>query len=363
VKKIWFFILIIFLCNCSHKKKEKIQISYPIEKAKAKVKDVPIYIEAIGHVEAINSVEVRSRVEGELMQVNFEEGAYVKKNDLLIVIDPKPFILEVQRSKALLQQNKANLRIAADKLKRYTPLLKDEYISELNYDELLTNVQQLRALVRQNKVEVQSAILNLKYCYITSPIDGKTSLLNIKQGNLISINSSTPLLTINQINPIHVVFTMPENNLTTIQKYLKKENELKVIVSTDNFHESIEKGKLTVIDNSVDPKVAMIKLRALFDNSESILWPKEFVKTKLILTIEKNAIVIPYQAIQTTPSGTIVFVVKDDEVELRKVKLGQRIDEEIIIKKGIKKNEEIVIKGQLNLSDKSKVFISKLKKV
>jgi multidrug efflux system membrane fusion protein len=350
-------LLLLFFFSCEKKEKKTQEITYPIEKQAVFVKDSPIFIETIGHVDPIETIDIRSRVEGELMQVYFEEGTEVEKGNLLFNIDQRPYEADLKKANAVLEENAVKLQLANDKLTRYTPLLKKEYISELNYDELLSNVEALRSVIKQNEAEVKTAKLNLEYCSIYAPVTGKTGILKIDKGNLIQPNSNTPLITINQIAPIFVLFSIPEKFLYTVQQYAKQKN-LEVRVAFDNFSKQYYSGELELIDNSVDTKTGMIKLRGLFKNENKELWPGKFMKTRLILEIKKNAIVVPYEAIDITTTGAIVFVVKKDlTVAIKKVKLGQRIDNNIIIDEGLNPKDEIVIKGQLNLFDGAHVFI------
>lgn len=344
--------IIASLISCNKKEKQK-EVRYPVATAKAKKMDSPIFIENIGHVKAINSVEIRSRVEGELLKVHFKEGDEVLENAPLFTIDPREYEVEIEKNQAVLEENLANLYIAKDKVIRYKNLVEKEYISELNFEELQTDVCKLEAIIKQNEADIEDAKLNLSYCYITSPINGKTGIVQIKRGNLIEKNSETPITTINQISPIHVLFSAPEKELDRIFYHFRK-GKLKTIAT---FNEKKLSGTLEFVDNEVDRSTGMITLRSIFENRDKVLWPGKFVKVRLILYIEKDAIIIPFQAVQITTKGPCVFVVKDERVELREVVLGQREDENIIIKKGVEEGETVVTKGQLNLSDKSLVLI------
>ena len=252
------------------------------------------------------------------------------------------------------------MSLAKDKLKRYTPLVKEEYISKLEYEQLKTNVDKFEAIVDQNLAEIENAQINLDYCQIYAPVTGKTGIIQIDKGNLIPKNNQTPLISINQLKPIYVIFSIPEKDLIKVQQY-KKDN-LVVYASFDELKDSKIIGKLNLLDNQVDKQTGMIKLRAIFENTNEKLWPGQYVNVRLILTIKKDALIIPYEAIQLTSEGPQVYVVKNDNtVEMRKVILSQREDENIIVEKGLLEGETIVIKGQLNLYPKAKVNIKESK--
>ena len=347
----------LLLAGC-HKKKKIITHKFPIKSAIAKEKKVPIFLENIGHVKPLIKIDVRSRVEGELVKVHFKEGDEVQKGQLLFTIDPRNFVSDLNHATGVLDENIAKLKLAKEKVKRYGPLYKEDYISQLNFDTLLTNVEVYKALIEQNTADVEKAKTNLEYCYIYSPVEGKTSIYKIDEGNLITKDSKDALVTINQLKPTYVEFSIPEKYLTTIKKYTS-ENDLKVRVAFDSFEKSYIEGDLSLLNNEINTSTGMIKFRSNFENEDKRLWPGQFVKTRLILKMEPKAIIIPYQAIQMTSFGPEVFVVGNgNRVEVRKVILSQREDSNVIIEKGISVGEKVVIKGQINLVNGSYVFES-----
>ncbi len=343
--------------SCHKKKKEPMQV-FPVKTVCSIKKDAPIYIENIGHVEPVMKIDVRSRVDGILQEVFFKEGEEVKKGDIIFTIDPRNYKAELDKQEGLLQENTANFTLAKDKVIRYKDLYKDEYISAIDYETILTNYTKYDAIIKQNEADLDNAKANLSYCWIYSPIDGKTGILNYDKGNLIAKDDTTPIISINQIKPIYVTFFVPEKDLIKIQKYVR--DDLKILATFDDFTKDSIEGELNLIDNEIDQNTAMIKIRGIFKNEDKRLWPGLFVRTRLILTIKKDAIIIPFQAIQLTPDGPVVFVVKDnDTVEMKKVVLGQREDNNIIVESGIGENEKVVIQGQINLLDGSKIFETK----
>lgn len=351
-------ILALAISSCSSTEvKEPPKISYPVQVAKVNCRTADIFLETIGHVTSLANVEIRSRVEGELVGVHFKEGQEVRNGELLFTIDPRPFEASLRKSKATLQKTVADLLFAEKKMDRYAGLLKKEYFSEIDYEQILTEVARLRALAEENKAQIEEDQINLDYCHIFSPIDGKTGILKIDKGNLVSKDGQTPLITIQQISPIYVEFSIPEKDFPKVQKYRHKK-QLKVRASYKNDDTLDFVGYLDLVNNTVDTQTGMIKLRAIFPNQNKALWPGQFVRTRLCLYELEDACLIPYEAVVLTQKGPLVFVVKDDHtIEIRKVLLGQREHNQIIILEGLKGNEIVVTEGQINLSNGSRVSI------
>lgn len=356
--KIYTILLLFLFFSCSKKEEKKPPLSYAVKIAKAQKMDAPIFLDNIGHVVSVTSIDINSRIEGQLLKVHFEEGDEVKENELLFTIDPRPYENQLAEAQGLLEENVANLYIAKDKLIRNSALVKDDYISQLDYDQLKTDVARIEAIIKQNEASVENAKLNLSYCYIYAPIAGKMGILEIDQGNMIYPDIQSTLTTLNQITPIQVQFTAPEKELPRIQKYFN-EGPLTLQVAFEDLAENYIEGKLFMIDNAVDKETGMINLKGVFPNEDRMLWPGKFVKTRLILTIQKDALILPFQAIINTLDGPKIFIVKEDNtVEMRAVQLGQREDENIIIDSGVKEGERVVTEGQLNLYNGVKVTIN-----
>lgn len=356
-----FYFALLIASACSHKAPPPIDPSYPVRVTKVQEAKAPIFIEALGHVDSITSIQIRSRIEGELTGVYFKQGQEVKKGDLLFTIDPRPYEAALKEAEATLEENFANLSLALEKVKRYKTLARDEYYSQIDYETLQANYSATSALVEQNRAALTSAKINLNYCWIHAPIDGMMGLLQIDYGNLIAAGGN-PLSTLNQMAPIYVTFSIPEYKLPELHRYAKgqeKYKELPVLAAYEDFSsKEVFQGKLVMIDNAVDPATGMIALRAIFENCERELWPGQFIRTRLILCTLPDAIVIPYTALQLTQTGPVVFVVKDNlTVEQRPVKVGQREDDQIIILSGIHLGETVVLEGQLNLYDGAKVIL------
>jgi len=356
--KKWGFIFLLLLTACHKKPVASAPPSYPVEIGVAVQKEAPLFIEALGHVDSITAINIRSRVEGEITGVYFTQGQEVKKGDLLFTIDPRPYQADLKDAQATLDQNLANLALAEEKVKRYRILTKNEYYSQIDYETLQANYAATAAIVEQNRAQVDKALIDLNYCWIYAPIDGMMGILLVDFGNMVCpCTDATGLTTLNQMAPIYVTFSIPEYQLPQIQKYNRNGN-LKVMAAYEDFKEEVFEGKLFMLDNSVDAQTGMIKLRALFPNGKRELWPGQFIRTRLILTTLPNAVLIPYTAVQLTMSGPVAFVVKGDQtVEQRALKLGQREDDQVIVLEGLKGGEKIITEGQLNLFEGAHVFL------
>jgi multidrug efflux system membrane fusion protein len=350
MKVVFLSIVFFFLAGCSEKKAAPLPSSFPVKVSTAEEREVSLFIESLGHVESITSIQIRSRIEGELTGVFFEPGKEVKQGDLLFTIDPKPYEANLKAAQGALDRVIADRILAEEKVKRYKILAQDEYYSQIDYETLQANFASLSAQMQQMQGEVDKAAVSLNYCWIYAPIDGMMGILKIDYGNLVSADGSASLTTLNQMAPIYVTFSIPEFQLPRIQRaYYTK--EIQALAAYEDFKQEVFEGTLCMIDNQVNEETGMIKLRAVFENSQRELWPGQFVRARLILSKMAHAVVIPQTAVQLTPKGPIVFVVlENDTVEQRAVKLGQREDDLVIVLEGIKKGEMIVIEGQINLS-------------
>ncbi|MCX7723740.1 MAG: efflux RND transporter periplasmic adaptor subunit [Thermodesulfovibrio sp.] len=350
-----FCLFLLFSCSKSSKQKQPPPV--PVVVAQSMVKDVPIQITAIGNVEAYSSVTIKSRVDGQLLKVNFKEGDEVKKGQLLFVIDPRPFEEAVKQAEANLLRDKAQLEFAKADLERYDELLKEGLVSRQQYEKIKSTYESLKATVKADEAILNNAKLQLSYCYIYSPIDGKVGSLLVHPGNMIKAND-TQIVKINQIVPIYVRFSVPEQELFRIKKAMRKGTlKTEAVVKGVDANYS-EEGKVVFIDNTVDPATGTVKLKAEFANKDKNLWPGQFVNVVLTLGVKNNAIVIPYRALQTGQKGHYIYVVKEDKtVEMREVQAGLRFADEVVIEKGLNKGETVVVDGQLRLTPGAKVEI------
>ncbi|MCG3163761.1 MAG: Multidrug resistance protein MdtA [Acidobacteria bacterium] len=354
----------------------------PVAVATVSEETVPIEVRAIGNVEAYSTVSVKALIGGELTQVYFKEGQDVKKGEMLFTIDPRPLEAALKQAEANLDRDTAQMKQAQANVARDTAQAKNAEVESRRYAELMeagvatreqadqsrTNAEALAATVRADQAAVASfeeamradnaaianAKLQLGYCSISSPIDGRTGSLMVHQGNVVKAND-VPLVTINQVNPIYVTFSVPEKELSEIRKY-RAMGKLKVeaVIANDEQHPA--EGALSFVDNTVDNTTGTIRLKATFDNKERKLWPGQFVNVSLTLTSQPNAVVAPTQAVQTGQSGQYVFVVKPDlTVEARPVVVGRALDGKTVIEQGLQPGEKVVIDGQLRLTPGAKV--------
>jgi membrane fusion protein, multidrug efflux system len=350
-------LLVIFSSACSNDKSRK-PVSAPIPVTVSTViqKTVPVQLRAIGNVQAYSTVTIKSKVGGELVRVHFTEGQDVKKGDLLFTIDPRPHEATLKQSEANLERDLVQAKNAKEDARRYESLIQKGVVARQQYEKFRTDADALEATVLADRAAVENAKIQLGYCSIRSPIDGRTGSLIIQQGNIIKAEDIS-LVVINQIIPINVTFSVPEQFLPEIKKYMAS-GKLLVEALIPMNEERPEKGIITFIDNAVDSNTGTIRLKGTFANREKKLWPGQFVNVVLTLTTEPNAIVVPSQAIQTGQQGQYVFVVKQDlTVESRPVVTGRSVNKETVVQKGLHADEKVVTDGQLRLYPGAKVEI------
>ncbi len=353
-------LLTIFISACKGGKSQppKGQV-VPVAAANVIQKTVPVQIRAIGNVEAYSTVSVKSQIGGILTRVHFREGQDVKKGDLLFTIDPRPYEAALKQAESNLAKDIAQLENAREEVRRYAELVKKGYIAQQQYDQIRTNAATFEATVNADKAIVENAHLQLKYCYIYSPITGRTGNLFDKEGNLIKANADNPIVIVNQIQPIYVTFSVPEQYIPEIKKYMSN-GEIIVQAFITKDENNPEEGILTFVDNTVDVSTGTIKMKGTFANREKHLWPGQFVDVVLTLTTQPNAVVVPSSAIQAGQKGQYVFVIKNDlSVEDRIITVGRILNSETVIEKGLQAGERVVTDGQLRLVPGAKVEIKK----
>jgi len=309
--------------------------------AKVVTKDVPVYLDEIGTCAAYETVQVQAQVSGQIIARHFQDGSDVKQGDPLFTIDPRPY-------QATLDQAKAQAALDQATLKRQEDLRARKVISQQDYDTAVANA-------RKSQAAAEAAQVNLDYCYIKSPINGRVGLRNVDVGNLVG-PSTPPLVIIQGLDPIYTDFTVAENDLPTVRKYLGGPN-VKVQTYLPDGSITPRTGDLYFIDNAVQPGSGTVKARAVTPNPDRALWPSEFVRVRFILDMLTNATLVPSQAVQVSQSGPFVFVVKpDNTVDLRPVKPGQRQEGDLtVIESGVTAGETVVVTGQLALSPGAKV--------
>src|SRR4030043_363620 len=374
-----------FSSACSNEKPKKpVSGPLPVTGSTATQKTVPVQLRTIGNVQARSTVTLKSKVGGELVRVHFTEGQDVKRGDLLFTIDPRSFeaalkeaeaklerdLAQVQQAKANLERDLFRAKNAEDDAKRYEFLIERGVVTRQQYEKMRAAadaleatgradraaVENAEASVRADRAAVENAKIQLGYCLIRSPMDGRTGSLLIHRGAIVKAEDVN-LLTIHQIIPIYVTFSIPEQYLLDIKKFMAL-GTLRVEAVVPRNEERVEKGAITFIDNTIDSSTGTIRLKGTFENRERRPWPGQFVNTVLTLTTEPNAIVVPSHAIQTGQEGQYVFVVKQDlTVESRPVVAGRTIDTETVIHKGLNVDEKVVTDGQLRLYPGAKVEI------
>jgi len=330
----------------------------PVTVTTAQAKTVPVQVSAVGRAEAYNTVSVGSRVDGQILTVHFEDGQYVKSGDLLFTIDPRPFEAQLKQAQANRAKDQAQLENAQAQLQRNAAVVEKGYVSREQYDQAVANANALKATVAADQAAIENAQLQLQYCSIRSPIDGLAGAVKVDPGNIVKANdTTTPLVVINQIQPIYVSFYAPERNLPEIQQYMAA-GKLQVQATVPGGEQVPSSGELTFLDNTVNPTAGTIELRGTFPNVDRSLWPGQFVNVVLTLTMQPGAIVVPSRAVETGPQGQYVFVVKPGlTVENRPVTVGRTVGDEIVIEKGVSPGEQVVTDGQLRLSPGASVRI------
>lgn len=319
---------------------------------------VPIRLQAIGNVEAYQTVALKARVDGQIMVVNFREGDPVKKGDALFRIDPRPYEAALRQAEANAMRDTAARDQARSQDRRYQDLLAKNFVSKEAYAQIRTNAETAAATAKASQAALENARLNLEYCTITSPLDGYVGKVLLQAGNMLRANDANPLVVINQVRPIYVNFAVPEQSLPEVRKY-RAAGPLTVETLPDPGAPPVQ-GKLIFVDNAVDPSTGTIRLRAQFDNDDAALWPGQFVNVTLRLYEQVDAIIIPSSAVQNGPEGQYVYVIGQDLVaNVRKISVQRTDGERTIVASGLAKGESVVTRGQLRLGPKTRVQIGK----
>ena len=354
---ILFAFLVFLLTACSKEKKEQsVKIAVPVTVESVIQQAVPVQIHGIGNVEAYSSVSIKSRVSGELTRVYFREGQDINKGVMLFTIDSAPFKTALESAQANLAKDTALAKKAEEDVRRYTELYRDELVSRSQYEQIFSTAEALKATIEGDKAAVENARLQLNYCSISAPISGRTGSLLVNEGNLIKANDDKPMVVINKIQPVYVSFSVPENNLQEIKKYMAS-GKLNVEASVSKEDKRPEKGVLTFVDNTVDTATGTIRLKAAFDNKGRALWPGQFVNVQITLATIHDAVVVPSQAVQTGQQGQFVFVIKADTAELRPVNAGITHEDMTVIERGLAPGEQVVTDGQMLLMPGAKVEV------
>ncbi len=331
----------------------------PVSVAVVARQTVPVRLNAIGNVEAYSTVAAKARVDGQIVEVNLRDGAPVKKGEVLFRIDPRPYEAALRQAEANALRDAAAREQAQSQARRYQELLDKNFISKEAFAQIRTNAATAEATAKASQAALESARLNLEYCTIRSPLDGFIGKVLLQAGNLVKANDVNPLVVINQVRPIYVNFAVPEQNLGEVRKRMSA-GQLEVEVLPTDATQQSPKGRLIFIDNAVDPSTGTIRMRAQFDNQDAALWPGQFVNVSLRLYEQRDALVVPAQAVQTGPEGQYVYVVdKDMTADTRRITLQRTEGEIAIVASGLAEDERVVTRGQLRLGPKVKVQIAK----
>ena len=328
----------------------------PVGVATAQSRDMPYYLTGLGSVTAFYTVNIKSRVDGQLEDVKFKEGQNVKQGELLAVIDPRPYEVQLSQAQATLFKDQASLRDAKTILERYKALFKESgAVSQQQIDTQQATADELEGTVKSDQATIDNAKLQITYCHITAPVSGRIGLRQVDPGNIVHATDANPMFVITQLQPITVLFTLPEDQLPSVSQHMKQ-GTLTVDAYNRDDQTKLATGKLLTIDNQIDPTTGTGKLKAVFNNTDNTLWPNQFVNIRLLLEVRKNSTVIPAAAIQRGPQGTYVFLVKPDKtVDVRPVTIAFTQQNLANIASGLSPGEIVVTDGQDKLQAGSKI--------
>jgi multidrug efflux system membrane fusion protein len=354
-------VLLAVACGCGGGASKSAQAgtgpqAIPVAISAAERRDVPVFLEGLGSVQAYNTVSLKSRVDGQIVQIAFKEGQFVKQGDLLLVIDPRPYQVMLEQAQAALARDQAQLKNARLDYERYQGLVKDGVIARQQFDTQRALVDQLEGTVQNDQATIDNAKLQLVYTRITAPVSGRVGLRLVDIGNMVHATDTTALLVITQLQPIAVVFTLPEDALPTVAQHMKR-SPLEVDAYSRDDSTKLATGKLLTIDNQIDQTTGTGKLKALFENTDDALWPDQFVNAHLLVETRKGAIVVPSAAIQRGPQGiSFTYVVRSDKtVEVRPVKVALTQANISLIDSGLSAGDLVVTDGQDKLQGGSLV--------
>jgi len=327
----------------------------PVVTAQVQQRELPIYLDGLGTVVAARTITVRPQVDGRLDSVSFREGQVVRRGEVLAQIDPRPFQVQLEQARGALTRDAAQLRTAKLALARNLQLLKEKLVSQQDVDNAEATVGQFEGAVRIDQAQIDSARLNLDYARITSPIDGVTGVRLVDPGNLVRATDATGVVVVTQLDPVAVLFTLPQDYLPQVAQQMEM-GTLAVEAYSRDGNAKLASGELLVIDNQINQNTATIRLKATFANPQRLLWPNQFVKARLLLTVRKGAIVIPATAVQRGPEGTFAYVVGADQaVQARPIEVELTQGDVAAIARGLSLGEVVVADGAAALRPGAKV--------
>jgi len=327
----------------------------PVTAGTVAAQDVPVFLNGIGTVQAYNMVAIKSRVDGQIVKVDFKEGQDVKEGEPLLQVDPRPFQAALEQAQANSQKDEAQLVGAQLDLDRYEKLIGSGWQTRQSYDQQKATVGQLQASIKGDEAQINTAKLNLSYADIRSPIDGRLGARLVDKGNLVHANDNTPLVMITEVKPIFVSFTLPQDNFDDLRESQNKA-PLAVHAYSGDGKKQLAEGKLTLIDNAIDQATGTIHLKARFDNEDERLWPGEFVSLRVILSTRRDVATVPSQTVQDGPDGHYAYIIKpDNTVERRAVDVASIQDGIAVVTKGLTPGERVVVDGQYRLTNGARV--------
>ncbi len=331
----------------------------PVLAAKAETRDVPIYLDALGTVQAFNLVQVRAMIDGPLMEVRFREGQDVKQGDVLAVIDPRPYQASLDQATAKKQQDEATLANARLDSARYAKLAATAFSSAQQADTARSQVAQLEAQVRGDQAQIDTAKTQLSYTTIMAPFDGRIGIRQVDVGNIVRPGDANPVTVLTQLKPISVVFTLPQQSLSAVSAAMADGAPEVLAMQGGPASRPMDRGMLAVLDNQVDGATGTIKLKATFPNESLKLWPGGFVNVRMLIETQRGVVTVPTAAVQRGPRGTYVFVINaDSTVKRTPVTLGHEDERASIVTAGLKNGDQVVVDGAQRLNDTSKVAIA-----
>jgi membrane fusion protein, multidrug efflux system len=351
--------LLLACSGAADSKQQKAQAAAPrsvsVAVAPVQRQDVPVYLSGLGAVTAFNTANIKSRVDGQIMKVNFREGQHVSQGELLLEIDSRPFQVQLEQMQAQLFRDQAQLRDAKLNLDRYTALIPSGSIAQQQVDTQKALVDQLEGTVRNDQAQIDNAKLQIVYCHITAPFSGRIGLRQVDPGNIVHAADTNPMLILTQLQPIAVIFTLPEDVLPSVSQHMTQ-GTLQVDAFSRDDQTKLASGKLLTIDNQIDPTTGTAKLKAVFDNKDNQLWPNQFVNANLLLETRKNSTVVPTAAVLRGPQGTFVYAVNADKtVEDRAITVALTQGNTTIIASGLNAGDVVVTDGQDKLQRGSKI--------
>jgi multidrug efflux system membrane fusion protein len=329
-----------------------VQRAVPVIAAEAKTGDLPVYLRGLGSVTPLKTATIRSRVDGQLMNVFFREGQNVQEGEVLLQIDPRPFDVQLQQAEGQLAKDQAALKDAQINLDRFRSLFDEQILSRQQLDSQKALVDQLNGALSSDTAQIENAKLQLTYAKITAPFGGRVGLRLVDPGNIVHASDPNGLLVLTQVHPITVLFSLPQDDLNQVMSRLKAGGEAMAAEAWDRDNvKKIAQGKLLSVDNEIDPTTGTYKLKAVFDNADDALFPNQFVNVRLLIDTKRGLVVAPSAALQRGPDGTFVYVVNGDKASVRKVTVSLTEGQDMGISSGLNPGDSVVVDGMDKLQD------------